>query len=298
MIVKGDLYLSQSMTKELGIFVIDDLVEEVDYCPKRFASKYIHKDYPDEPSLNMLQGSYAEGLILGSSARGQIVNDLPRKKNGDKTVAHKRIDIQANRLYGYMYARGVRLNEFNTQVRLTARYSKHIWLTGELDVFPVLVDGDMSIVDVKTTKNIYSNFFSINEKWIRSSCHHCWGDFSKIAKNQPLFYHFLARNFKKTGLDELIRLNPSQADKYRYLFSVQSDFNVRFHYMVAGIGTPDIDSQLTSYEYNYVPQLLDLVIFSASNKIRESLRDNFKAKPSEALCKSCALKDLCKDSVA
>lgn len=297
MIKNGNLILSQSMTKELGLFVIDDQVEEVAYCPKRFYAKYVEENYPDTCSTPMLQGKFAESILLGSGANGEVVDDLPRKRNGEKTVGQERIEKQMERLYGFMYAHGVRIKPFNTQVRLIAQYSKHVWLRGEFDIFPTLVDGRLSIVDVKTTKDVYSDFFSINDKYVRSSSTHCWGDYAKIAKNQPLFYHHIARNFTKIGLDGMIRFHKEHRDKYEALFAMGDAYDdVGFYFMVAGVGVPNLDDQLVMHEYEYTSSreiLLEALISAATRRIRESIRNQFEPIPTESLCRSCALKDIC-----
>lgn len=301
MIKNGNIVISQSMTKELGLYVIDDQVEEVSYCPWRLYRKYVADDYPNVCSTPMLQGKFAETLLLGSGARGEITSDLPRLRNGAKSVGQTRIEKQMDRLYGFMYANGIRLNEFNSQVRLIAKYSDNVWLRGEFDVFPAIVNGKYSIVDVKTTKDINSDFFSIKEQYIRSSANHCWGSYDQIAKNQPLFYHLLARNFHLTGLGGLVRYQPQDKSIYERLFAMSEDFSdVNFWFFVAGVGTANIDDQLAKYEYQFSAQreiLLEALVSSALRRIKESIKSNFEPVPSEYLCKSCALKTECKSYV-
>ena len=300
MIKNNNLILSQSETKELGVFVIDDQVEEIDYCPKRYYHKYIAEDYPREPSRAMLEGLYGETLLLGSSAKGEKIEDLPRKNDGTKRVSQIRIERQMDRLYGYMYAHGIRINPSNTQVRLIAQYRPHIWLKGEFDLFPVLVNNILSIVDVKTTKDIYSDFFSIADKWVRTACNHCWGDYAKIVKNQPLFYHFIARRYKDQPLDFLQRFNPEQSDKLEWLYNTPIDEEeINFWFFVAGIGKADMDGQLAKYEYQWNAQrevLLEALVQESVRRVKDAMNSEFEARPSESLCRSCALKDICKDA--
>lgn len=52
-----------------------------------------------QPNEYMLNGLYFEGRCLGSSAHGDIIEDLPRLKSGDKSADHKRIDLQADRFH-------------------------------------------------------------------------------------------------------------------------------------------------------------------------------------------------------
>lgn len=298
MIKNNNLILSQSETKELGVLVIDDQVEEIDFCPKRYYHKYIAEDYPRSPTQAMLEGLYAETLLLGSSARGEKVEDLPRKNDGKKRVTQLRIERQMDRLYGYMYAHGVRIKPHNTQIRLIAQYKPHVWIRGEFDLFPTLVDNQLSIVDVKTTKDIYSDFFSIADKWVRTASNHCWGDYDKIVKNQPLFYHYIARNFQDAGMDFLSRFNPDQTEQMEGLLN-HNFTEVDFWFFVAGTGTPNIDEQLGMYEYRYNKErevLLEALMEEAIRRVKHAMNNDFKASPSESLCRSCALKDLCPDA--
>ena len=301
MIKNGHIILSQSITKEAGLFVIDDQVEEVEWCPKRLYHKYIAEDYPRDPTHAMLEGLYGETLLLGSAAHGERQDDLPRKNDGSKRVSQIRIEKQMDRLYGFMYAHGVKLHEHNKQVRLIAKYRPHVWLTGEFDIFPTYIKGQPSIVDVKTTKDVFSDFFSIADRWVRTSCNHCWGNYDRIAKNQPLFYHHIARNFSELTLEQMIRFNEPQKAKYEWLYNQNEDFSdTNFYYFVAGIGKPEIDDQLRMYEYQYNNQrevLLDTLIQAAVGRIKEGLSTDFAAKPNKDICKSCALKNTCKDAV-
>lgn len=297
MIHNGNLIISQSMSKELGILVIDDQVEHVGYCPKRFASKFFYEDYPWSPGEAMVDGLYAETRLLGSSARGQAVHTLPTLQNGDQPVRQERIDIQMHRMDGFMRAHGIDFNEFTTQVRLLAKYKPKVWLRGEMDIFPAEVNGNTSIVDLKTTKDIHNDFFSIAEEYVHFAGSACWGSFPQIVKNQPLFYHFLARQFYETGPDILKRFNPEASDQYDYLFSLGQDYSdINFWFFVAGIGKPDYKDQLAAYEYQWTQArsiLLDYVIEASVDRIKEGLYSNFKPKPSPYVCRDCALKTVC-----
>lgn len=297
MIKNNNIILSQSITKELGLYVISDQLESFEYCPKGLYHKYISEDYPDVVSESMMDGRYGETLLLGSCARGDSCEGLNKTKTGKTPIRESRLDIQANRLYGYMYARGVRINKNNVQVPLIAKYDNNIWLRGELDIFPVNVDDKISVVDVKFTKDVNNSFFSIAKKHVRTASMGCWGHFDGIAKNQPLFYHYLVRNFKNSGIEIHKRYNEAKSDIYDYIFSLDYDYSdANFHFFVAGTKSADFDSQLADFEYPFTPMrkhLLDALITESIVRIKEGLASNFKANPQEELCKSCKLKDKC-----
>lgn len=296
MIKNNNIILSQSITKDLGLLVIDEQVEEFDFCGKYIYEKYISETYPDSQSQSMLLGSYAETLLLGSGARGTITDSLPKLRNGKDSVAEGRIQTMMHRMYGYMYAHGIRIDRLNTQVPLIAKYKDKIWLRGEMDIFPTTVNGKLSVVDLKATKDINNTFFTINKEKVKAMSSGCWGDFDKIAKNQPLFYHHIARNFEATTLDGMIRYNNEKEEQYRWLFAQNNDYSdVDFYFFVAGIGKPDIDNQLTHYKYEWTKMrevLLDALIEESISRIRFLVKDEFK-KNKGYLCNKCALKDVC-----
>jgi hypothetical protein len=297
MIKNGNVVLSQSITKELGLYVIDDQIEELEWCPKKLYHKFIANDYPDYKTDSMDAGIVAETLLLGGGAKGQSKESISTKKNGEKRVLQTRLEIQANRMYGYMFANGVRINKFNTQVPLIAKYSDNIWLRGEMDIFPVTVDGNISIVDFKSTKDIYSDFFTIVPPRVYACVNSCWGTPNKIAKNQPLFYHFLARNFESTGLDNLIKFSPENEEKYRNLFSLGYDYSeCDFWYFIAGVGVKDLEGQLTKYQYSMNSHrgvLLDALVEVSISKIRHAIKTGFLPNKNEVLCKSCKMAKDC-----
>ena len=297
MIKNDNIVISQSITKDLGLFVVDDQVYEMDFCPHKVYRKHILNDYPESSSEPMMYGKYGETHLLGGSAKGSSQWALPEKKRGGRSVKQDRIDIMIQRLYGYMQALGIEWSELNTQVPLIAKYSDHVWIRGEMDIFPVKVNGQVSIVDTKFTKSIDNIFSSIKEDNIRHSTVSCWGAFEDIQKNQPLMYHFLARNFQKTGLDNLIRYNPEKADTYSMLFNQNIDYSdTNFYFLVAGYDVPDISKQLNHYAYEWTTarsRLLDHLMETSIRKIQEGIAQEWNTNPKSHLCRGCALRDTC-----
>ena len=297
MIKNDNIVLSQSISKDLGIYIIDDQVYDVDFCPHKVYRKHITCDYPNISSEPMTYGKYGETHLLGGSAKGSSQWTLPEKNRGGQKAKHKRIDIQIHRMYGYMKALGISWGDFNTQVSLIAKYRDNIWIRGEMDVFPVMVNGRLSIIDTKFTKSVHNNFSSIKEQNIRHSTTSCWASFEDIQKNQPIMYHFLARNFKKTGLNNLIKFLPSDESKYRHLFAQNVDYNdTNFYFFVAGYDVPDISDELRHYEYEWTRGreiLLDAMIEHCIIRISDCLKSEWKTNPQDYLCNSCSLKETC-----
>ena len=244
----------------------------------------------------MLEGSYGETILLGSGARGSVTSTLPTLKNGKEPVAQARINTMMQRLYGYMYAMGVRIDPLNVQVPLVAKYKNNVWLSGELDLFPVIVNDIVSVIDIKTTKDIHNTFFTIDEEKVKSCSSGCWGSYNKIAKNQPLFYHHLVRNFKSATLEGLIRYRPDKEQTYRRLFTQEIQSDTMFYFFIAGIGSPKIYDQLVHYGYEYTTmreKLLETLVESAVARVSQITKEGFKPNKKDHLCNSCALKNIC-----
>ena len=298
MIKNGNIILSQSITKDLGLYVIDDQLEKVDSCYKKVYHKHIAEDYPHSQTESMEGGVVFETLVLGGGAKGQSQTELSLKNNGGKRVLQERIEIQAQRMIGYMYAKCVDFDMLNAQVPLISKYKPHVWLRGEMDIFPTRVDGNLAIIDLKSTKDIYSDFFTITPPRVYSCVNSCWGDADKVAKNQPLFYHYIARNFESTGLDTHVRFNPQSEAKYRHIFNQNNDYSdIEFWYFVAGIGVPKLERQLKTHQYNMDSRrwkVFENLVDTSVAEIREAINSNFKPNRKEHLCKSCAMKDVCK----
>jgi hypothetical protein len=95
----------------------------------------------------------------------------------------------------------------------------------------------------------------------------------------------------------MTRYNPEGVEQYRKLFSDMTDCsNINFHFLIAGIGVPNLDDQLDIREYEYTDrraQLLHALVAASLRRIRESIHEEFAPRPNENLCKSCALKDVC-----
>lgn len=79
--------LSQTSVKDL---------ENESTCPVRWKAQWIEGKITSPSTDAMTKGKYFEQLVLGSGAiDGEIVEDLPRLKNGDKSVDQIRIEEQA-----------------------------------------------------------------------------------------------------------------------------------------------------------------------------------------------------------
>lgn len=290
------------MSKELGVFVVDERLVLVPFCPYRYYRKFVTNDYPWSPTEPMQNGLYFETRLIGGSAKGQALTTLKRKRNGEMTAVNKRIHTMVDRMGVYMAMNNVSFGPENTQSRLWAKHKYGVLLRGEMDIFPTTVNNHPAIVDIKTTVNVTNSFVSM--KNIRLSSNFCYGNDKYLSKNQPLFYHFIARNYPDVGIDFHKMKNPDSSDQYDFLFSDKahrwSNDDLSFYLFIAGIGTPKLDNQLKTIEYQWSTKresLLDEVVEASMTRNDTAMIQSFKPSGHETLCGSCAFKDVCKSSV-
>lgn len=312
MIKNNNIVISQSITKDMGVYVIDEQVESVPFCPKKIWHMHFANDYIRVSKQIFIDGLYFETKLIGGSSRGEKTDTYPIQKNGKPYVAQTRLDRQVDRMHGYMKARGLTWHRNNTQVPLLAKYRENVWLRGEFDIFPTFVDSRLSIVDIKTTSNVNNDFFSFNDDKIGYTSASCWGKKNCLAKNQPLFYHFLARRFKDMSLGNMVKFRPDKEEMYSWLYSTDYDMeDCAFWFFVAGykvgkekgreydVHESELDGQLTDYLYEYSPErelLLECLVETVLDRVRTCIRTDFKAVPSEKVCGGCGMKEVCFDS--
>jgi len=170
--------------------------EREDVCPAYMYHKWIAKDISDNPTLPMLKGRYFETLCLGSSARGEIQDDLPRlKSNNAKSVDQQRIEEQVEHFKFRCAREHIRIDETNIQVPLSRRWEKDpsIILSCEKDIFPttrLVRDKDtgnqfMSVceIDLKLTANLETTYGE-----------YCWGSPEHIDSLQAVLYLYISQD--------------------------------------------------------------------------------------------------------
>ncbi len=148
------LILSQSLMKQLA-----NKWESLDPCPRRVFHEYIKKDYRNKPTQSMENGNYFESLCLGSSRSGAKTLDLPRGKKGQKLADQIKIEHQVSRFDQYIREKGWDITPgYNTQIRLYKKYRGNVILSSELDIFPIIENDSLWLVDLKLTANVQSSF--------------------------------------------------------------------------------------------------------------------------------------------
>lgn len=153
------MIINSSLIKELFFHGV-----EKEYCKRKFYEQYILGNI-DAHSDAMDKGSFFETICIGGGVKGQTLTDLPRKKNGDKTIDQVRIEEQ--KMHFEIIAKNtgmVIIPGFNTQLTIQKPFplDPDIILQGTMDIFPVTVTTKrrgslLSIVDLKLTADIYAD---------------------------------------------------------------------------------------------------------------------------------------------
>lgn len=173
-------WISQSLIKEFFTKWGDR-----EHCPHRVYRTRILDDY-GEDTLSMEKGKYFETQCIEGTAWGEV-NDLPRKRNGDKTADHVRIDDAILLFRKIARDKMLSLNEYNTQVELKMKLNSEFGLHGHLDIFPTsfLEDGEfiLAFIDLKLTMDITSEWGD-----------YCWGKPQFLDTTQLICYHTLVRH--------------------------------------------------------------------------------------------------------
>lgn len=162
---KKVLKVSQSLLK----LFYNQHQELLPHCPLEIYESYFNpeKKYKIESDA-MTKGKFGEGLLLGKSAKGDLVTGLERhKKTGEPVIDELRIRQMA-------HLAKIKLNEYmvpvypgiNTQVPVAAYLMRtpeqDVILQTELDLFPtnIVVDNKsyISCIDIKWPSNPHSTF--------------------------------------------------------------------------------------------------------------------------------------------
>lgn len=142
---KPAIKLSQSALKDL---------EKKDACHYYWQKKWIEGVVKEEATIAMKRGSYFETLAIGGgSGQSDDVTDLPRLKDGKKSSDQIRLEEQAERFNDYMKELGFKIIPETVQMKLETEDFQ-----GTIDFMAIGPDGDISIWDLKSTADIYSDF--------------------------------------------------------------------------------------------------------------------------------------------
>lgn len=297
------LIINQSLVKK---FFYKGVVR--DYCPYCIYCENIAKTH-NRQTESMTEGSYFETLCLGSGVRGNITNDLPRKKLtskqilagqtlGDKKINQIRLEKQHlnfQRLCG-TYQINVQ-KEVNTQVRIIKRWinsyfpNEEIYIEGELDIFPTTIllpkrGLRLAVIDLKAT----GKFDTFGE--------FCWADPENLDKTQGWMYNELIRDI---DIELNLKMYPDSKLKYLYTGPIKQQLDAT-------------EPLFFFWVFNYKEELKNKIIeVLYDNKAKEELHESIRKTVEEILknqrkgwtnvnptydnCKMCAVTE-CKNKIA
>ena len=273
-----ELIVSSSLIKELMY-----RGTETDYCPSYIYNKYVLNQDMTIVSDAMAKGSYAETILLGGGARGKSTLDLPRLRNGNKSIDQMRIDSQMELAKILTVKKQMHIYpNLNTQILLFKKIND-VLCRGELDIFPTTIINDegklcVAIVDLKLTAdlNTLKNFQSDEA---------LWGDYQNMDDTQSLMYLHLVRDIDwelNSHIDE---------DLKRMIMSIDED-EIRFFFWVFDYKKPMENLNNKLFEEVYTP-MKKREIEERIRKVHSIFEYNNKTSswgkriPSTKSCKRC-----------
>jgi hypothetical protein len=233
-IEKKDAKSIKNFELEVSSTLIKDLMEngtEKEYCPNYIYNKWILGKDVFKVSDDMDKGSYGETMLLGGSARGKSMDDLPRLKNSNKSKDQQRIDMQVIRAKQKIAKHNIAIYPGdNTQV-LIFKEINGVMCRGEFDIFPTpfmkyiydksnnVIDSllGIAIIDVKFTGNLESTFGPNGGG--------SWGNFELMDHTQAIMYLELVRDIDW-------ELNKHISPELREIINATKDKDIWFYYWV------------------------------------------------------------------
>ncbi len=177
------LYMSQSLIKSLikkWYESDDDYIKP--HCPRQIYHLFFKKDYKLEKEV-FEKGNFGESLLLGLTADGSAVTELPKnKKTGEDRIDETRIRRMADIAKIYFVKHQIPVHEgINTQFPLIRHIERDVYIRTKLDLFPTSItydpDGDgkeeFACIDVKFPKSL-EGFGEYD-----------WSDFENLDHCQP-----------------------------------------------------------------------------------------------------------------
>jgi hypothetical protein len=152
---------------------LKDLEKETT-CPSRWNAQWLEGIISFEPNIYMERGLFFESLAIGGGAKDQIVLDLPRLRNGNKSTNQIRIEEQAENFsqqFNPTHKRFLGFTIVQTQLVLNANGK-----SGVIDFLAMDENSNPCIFDLKSTYNL-------KRGW--------WADIDAVDFLQQYHYHDL-----------------------------------------------------------------------------------------------------------
>lgn len=166
--------------------------EREDVCPYKWKKKWIDKEIPSISNAAMDKGKYFEYLAIGAGARsGEDVTDLPRNKNGSKTVDQIRIEEQAEFCKELFNPKSDSF--IGVEIVSVQEYLHNEDEGGTLDILGRRISNDKPvIIDLKLTADI------------TNTRAYGWGNIYDVDFTQQKHYHNLFKNLYNQDPDTLV----------------------------------------------------------------------------------------------
>lgn len=302
------------MDKILSFSLLDKLYRRgnpIPRCPMHLYSCYLTQEVKGEPSDAMVKGCFLETLCLGSTAREEVVIDLPRKKLtkkqetyntiaavegkplviGEKTIDQIRIEEQARRFEQLCREKQmVIVKGINTQNVIYKKIPGTDWIgRGTIDAFPVPivlnkehiltgVTGNVCLFDLKLTADLLKRTY-------RGTI---WADARTVEWLQLVYYAWLLKDIDFNLND---RINPNNnLRKVITPFHEQliKDNNLLLYFWVFEYKNANLGNRMIEVTYDPLKEkeMLESVRKAISDlELMESM--GFPTEPLYEVCKDC-----------
>lgn len=160
-------------------------------CPMKFKLYYLDKKHKNAATQAMIRGQYFEMHTLGTKAQDGSLPTLEILKNGNKSVAHERIDLQIANFNTMIENQGVEIIEtdIKMEANITIFDGRIVILYGTIDaLFQTMFEKE--IIDTKLTGDITNTFTEFG-----------WGNWEIMDKIQAHMYSYLYRENRTDELD-------------------------------------------------------------------------------------------------
>ena len=207
-----------------------------DYCALKNYVTIITKQFKIQPSISMLNGLYGESLLLGETADGTVITDLPRnKKTGAKLKAQLMIEKQVNNWNIMKEFHGIIVNskdaivdgvhvkkniQYRQKIQWTIGVPEEItvWVYATADLITPLhindINYDVACGDIKFTADLTSNYgeYGWGSESLKHKDHYQLVLYNRVF-DMPVFY--IVFDWSEHTRHEIIpvNVNPNHPDE-------------------------------------------------------------------------------------
>lgn len=206
------------------------------YCPMKLKKVFVDRTHQTIPSETMERGVYFETLCLGSGVKGKQLHDLPRLKNGRKSVSQIRIEEQAQKFPSILDAHKMMIRE--NDIYLEYEMESGIFLCGTTDFLSPIWDDtdgpiDNAIIDLKLTQTIYSQFgpfcwhFPVNMDHTQAYMYtHLWRE----VRGMDLPFYYMVFDYKPNPEYKMIKKLVGTLEMYELQEAIRKTLEkINFH---------------------------------------------------------------------